>query len=361
MSQTGPLAGIRVLEIQGIGPGPFAAMALANLGASVLRVARPAGTGTPRFNPVLDRGRRGQVMADLKSEQGRAQVLALIEQADALVEGFRPGVMERLGLGPDDCLARNPKLVYGRITGWGRSGPLAHTAGHDINYIALSGALHACGPANGDPFPPLNLVGDFGGGGMLLAFGIVAALLQARVSGQGQVVDAAMIDGSALLMSMIYGFRANGRWPASRGGNFLDGSAYYYRCYRCADDAWVAVGAIEPAFRRALFEGLGLGGQAHTLMLARDDDPQVHELLAHVFLSRPRAYWDARFAQTDACVTPVLSIDEAADHPHNRAWGSVRRVAGVNQPAAAPRFSAPRASTPEDDWQLGDLSLEPVG
>ncbi|MDB5971472.1 MAG: CoA transferase [Hydrocarboniphaga sp.] len=369
MIRTGPLAGVRVLEIQGIGPGPFAAMTLADLGANVLRVARPGQTRS-KFNPVLDRGRCAQVAVDMKTNAGRERLLDLVGQSEVLIEGYRPGVMERLGLGPDDCLARNPKLIYGRITGWGRSGPLADTAGHDINYIALSGALHACGTAESGPVPPLNLVGDFGGGGLLLALGIACALFESRGSGTGQVVDAAMVDGASMLMSMIYGLRANGRWPAARAGNILDGSAYFYTCYPCADGAWVAVGAIEPDFRIALFEGLGIADEAKALMQARDDDPQIRARIAAIFAGRTREQWQQVFDGSDACVTPVLSIDEAADHPHNIAWGSLRRVAGANHPTPAPRFSRTPPMPPDAafdiaaqiaQWQLGDMPVQPIG
>jgi alpha-methylacyl-CoA racemase len=352
----GPLAGIKVLEIQSLGPGPFTAMMLANLGANVLRVASPASRAQPPFNPVLDRGRCGEIVIDLKAPDGREQLLGLIEQADVLIEGFRPGVMERLGVGPDDCLARNAQLIYGRVTGWGRSGPLAERAGHDINYLALSGALHASGSRESGPWPALNLVADFGGGGMLLALGIACALFESGISGKGQIVDAAMLDGSATLMSMIYGLRANGRWPAARAGNFLDGSAYYYTTYRCADDEWVAVGAIEPPFRRALFDGLGLADEADALMRARDDDPAVRERLAAIFRTRTRAQWSDLFADRDACVSPVLTIDEAADDAHNRASGSLRRIDGATQPAAAPRFSrTPATPWPSPDAMRADL------
>ena len=339
MNRVGPLAGLKVLEIEGIGPGPFAAMALADLGASVLRIARPPGKVPRKPNPVLGRGRTATLSVDFKNPEGIARLLQLIEHADALIEGFRPGVMERLGLGPEECLQRNPRLVYGRITGWGRSGPLAAAAGHDINYIALTGALYACGTAESGPLPPLNLVGDFGGGGLLLSFGIVCALLEARNSGRGQVVDAAMTEGAGLLMSMIYGFRANGRWPAPRAGNLLDGSAYFYSCYQCACGGWVAVGAIETEFRRELLELLGLGAEADAIMQAPDADTTVRQRLAAIFKSRPRDAWQALFDGTDACVSPVLNIDEVANHPHNIAADSFRLIDGALHPSPAPRFS----------------------
>jgi alpha-methylacyl-CoA racemase len=335
----GPLAGVMILEIEGIGPGPFAAMVLADLGANVLRVERADPSGPKQTNPVLSRGRAGTVQLDLKTNAGRSSLFALLERADALIEGFRPGVMERLGFGPDACHARNPKLVYGRITGWGRSGPMALTAGHDINYIALSGALYAFGTAESGPIPPLNLIGDFGGGGMLLALGIVSALLECRSSGRGQVVDAAMLDGAGLLMAMMYGYRAMGKWTVPRAGNLFDGSAYYYRCYRCADGEWVAVGAIESKFRRIFLDGLGLGDQIGAIMHAPDDDPQVHDRIAAVIGAHSRSHWQQVFDGTDACVSPVLSMDEVMQHPHNQHWGTFRVVDGVLQPSPAPRFS----------------------
>eukprot|EP00456_Euglypha_rotunda_P008112 TRINITY_DN11549_c0_g2_i3.p2 TRINITY_DN11549_c0_g2~~TRINITY_DN11549_c0_g2_i3.p2 ORF type:complete len:323 (-),score=66.41 TRINITY_DN11549_c0_g2_i3:11-979(-) len=304
MKAAGPLSGVKVLEIQGIGPGPFCAMMLAGLGANVLRISRPGARS--KFNPVLDRGRCGQLPLDVKKPEDRDALLELIEEADVLIEGYRPGVMERLGLGPEACLERNPRLVYGRITGWGRSGPLAQSAGHDINYIALSGALHGCGTAESGPVPPLNLVGDFGGGSMLLVAGIACALFESKVSGKGQVVDAAITDGTALLMSMLYGFRASERWSGRRANNILDGSAYFYTCYRCADGEWVAVGAIEPEFRMQLFKGLGLESEAASLMKVPDQDPDVRRLLAEIFARESRTHWERVFEGTDACVTPEI-------------------------------------------------------
>lgn len=343
MSRSGPLSGLRILELDSIGPGPFAAMVLSDLGANVLRVSRPP-PGVRQPNPVTDRGRAGAVVADLKTAEGQAQVLSLVERADALIEGHRPGVMERLGLGPDACLQRNPRLVYGRITGWGRSGPLAKTAGHDINYIALTGALHACGTLESGPVPPLNLVGDFGGGGLLLAFGIACALIEAKTSGKGQVVDAAMTDGAAMLMSMIYGMRATQRWPADRAGNILDGSAYFYRCYRCADGEWMAVGAIELPFRRLFLEKLGLGDEVDAILRAANDDLQMQARIAALFATQPRAHWQAIYEGSDACVSPVLAMDEVLRHPQNAAWGSFRQVGDAIHSMPAPRFSRTAAS-----------------
>ena len=361
MNGPGPLHGIRILEIESIGPGPFAAMVLADLGASVLRVARPTRASARLRNPVLERGRCGTLSADLTSAAARERVLGLVERADALLEGYRPNVMERLGLSPDTCLARNPRLVYGRITGWGQSGPLKQSAGHDINYIALSGALHACGTIESGPIPPLNLVGDFGGGGMLLALGVVCGLLEAKVSGRGQVVDAAMLDGSALLMSMIYGLRANGQWPAARAGNILDGSAWFYTCYACADGGWMAVGAIEPEFRRLWLQLLGLADDVDALLATAHDDPDVRARIAARFSSQPRAHWEKLFENTDACVTPVLTMDEAPEHPQNRARGVLRRIDGAIHPAPAPRFSRTTAEGGGDRAsQLADWGLDPL-
>jgi alpha-methylacyl-CoA racemase len=342
----GPLAGIKILEVESIGPGPFCSMLLADLGANVLTIGRP-GKPDPNSNvPVINRSRAGRAEADLKSEAGRAKFLQLAGQADALIEGFRPGVMERLGLGPDVCLAANPKLVFGRMTGWGQDGPYANTAGHDINYIALSGALHSMGTKFSGPVPPLNLVGDFGGGGMMLALAIVSAVLEARTSGKGQVIDMAMVEGSGALMGMIFGLRAAGIWPAQRAGNFLDGSAWYYRCYETEDGQWMAVGAIEPQFRRQFLVGIGVGDQHDAICSRGDQDEEVHREIEAIFRSQTRAFWTEQFNGTDACVAPVLSMDEAASHPHNAARGSFQKVDGVMQPMPAPRFSRTSLPTP---------------
>ncbi len=356
MSAQGPLAGVRVLEIESIGPGPFAAMLLADLGASVLQVARP-GPSRRHPNPVLYRSRAGSVTLDLKRDEDRERMLALIEQADAIVEGYRPGVMERLGLGPEPCLSRNPKLVYGRVTGWGREGPLAQTAGHDINYIALTGALHACGTRESGPVVPLNLVGDFGGGGLMLAFGIAAALFESRQSGRGQVVDCSMIEGAAALMSMMYGMQSTGRWRADRAGNLLDGSAWFYGTYVCADGQWMAVGAIEPEFRRIMIEKLGLAAEIETLMSAADQDAAARDRVAAAFLSQPRAYWQGVFEGSDACVSPVLAMNEVLEHPHNRIWGAMREVDGATHPSPTPRFSRTPSAAPAPAGRSGQLSL----
>jgi alpha-methylacyl-CoA racemase len=345
---TGPLAGVKVVELAGLGPAPFGAMVLADLGADVIRVDRAANCvgGNPDAPPAdaLQRGRRS-IGIDLKHPEGREALLRLAAEADVLIEGFRPGVLERLGLGPDELLARNSRLVVGRMTGWGQDGPLAPTAGHDIDYIALSGALGAMGRKGERPVPPLNLVGDFGGGGMLLALGVVAALFETQRSGRGQVVDAAMVDGSALLMTMMYSFRAMGVWENERGVNMLDSGAGFYDVYETSDGRYLAVGAIEPQFYAELLEGLGLADDpdlpAH---MDRSGWPLMSERFAAVIATRTRDEWEKVFDGTDACVAPVLSMDEAPRHPHNVARGTFTERYGVVQAAPAPRFSRTAAT-----------------
>jgi alpha-methylacyl-CoA racemase len=335
----GPLTGVNVVEFTGLAAAPFAAMMLADMGADVVRIERPGhGNAADLRVDVLARGRR-TVVLDLKDPAGVASALELIDRADALVEGFRPGVMERLGLGPDVCSARNPRLVYGRLTGYGQRGPLATAAGHDINYIALSGALHAIGTERDGPLPPLNLVGDFGGGGMLLAFGIVCALFEARSSGLGQVVDAAMTDGAALLMSFTYALADSDRWTNRRGANLLDGGAPHYNVYRCADGKWIAVGALEPQFYAALLDGLGIDDPALRPVAPQSSWHALRERIAAVFATRTLDEWCAVFEGTDACVTPVLDLDEAPNHPHNVARATFVQRDGMLQPAPAPRLS----------------------
>ena len=328
---TGPLAGIRIVEFAGLGPGPFAAMTLADMGAEVIRIDRP---GAPQLIPqdkdLLNRG-RARVELDLKNTDDRAKALRLVAVADGLIEGMRPGVMERLGLGPDAALAANPRLVYGRMTGWGQDGPLAQTAGHDINYIALTGMLHAIG--GDDPAVPLNLLGDFGGGGIYLAFGMVSAMLAAARTGQGQVVDAAIVDGVAHLSTMIYSMRAAGIWADKRQSNILDGAAPFYGTYRCACGCHVAVGAIEAKFWAELLSGLGISEIAD--QWSRKDWSAMRGQIAARFAEKSRDHWAGVFAGTDACVTPVLSIDEAAANPHMLARG----IFGPDGPQAAPRLS----------------------
>ncbi|MBO0873017.1 MAG: CoA transferase [Pseudonocardia sp.] len=365
---TGPLTGLRVVELAGIGPGPHAAMILADLGADVVRVERPHGSlrlGDGRDH--LLRGRRS-IAADLKSPAGRVTVLRLVERADVLLEGLRPGVTERLGVGPDDCAARNPRLVYARMTGWGQDGPMAPRAGHDINYISLTGALHAIGPAE-RPAAPLNLVGDFGGGSMLLVVGILAALWERERSGQGQVVDAAMVDGASLLAQMVWSFLAQGGWRDEREANLLDGGAPFYRTYACADGGWVAVGALEPQFYAELLRGLGLDGADLPAQMDRSGWPTLRARFTAAFASKPRDEWAAVFADMDACVTPVLSFAEVPDHPHIRARDTVIDVNGAPQAAPAPRFSRTPAGRPgapsvpgaDTDAVLADWGVEPVG
>jgi alpha-methylacyl-CoA racemase len=358
----GPLHGIKVVEFAALGPAPMGAMLLADLGAEVLRIERKASvTGRPTahlFDPkidILNRNRR-VVALDMKKPEAIVTALRLIEKADAVIEGFRPGVMERLGVGPDVCLARNPRLVYGRMTGWGQSGTLAHAAGHDINYLSLSGALHAIGESGRKPVAPLNLVADCGGGAMLLAFGVLAALLEARSSGRGQVVDAAMTDGSATLMSMMYTLKAMGQWTQRRGDNLLDGGAHFYDTYQCRDGKWLSVGAIEPQFYALLLEKTGITDPAFQAQWDRGQWPVLREKLAAVIATRTRDAWCAIFEGSDACVAPVLDMDEAPHHPHNRSRNTFIEINGVTQPAPAPRFSRTPAAIPTPPAPDGDGS-----
>lgn len=340
---SGPLAGLRIIEMVGLGPAPFAAMMLADAGAEVIRIhqkgQRP---DIPLMNTrfdVLARGRRS-IALDLKADADKAVMLELIARADGLIEGFRPGVVERLGLGPDVCLARNPRLAYGRMTGWGQEGPLADTAGHDLNYLGATGALAALGPADAPPPVPLNLVADFGGGGMLMAFGLLAAIHHARASGCGQVVDAAMTDGASLLAAMFWGFRAGGLWGTERAANLLDGGAYFYATYACADGKFLAVAPVEKKFHQILIDTLGLEADAFTHVADPGAWEPLRARLADIFGSQPRDHWTALFAGTDACVTPILDWDEAAAQPQAQARRAFVEVDGVMQPAPAPRFSA---------------------
>jgi alpha-methylacyl-CoA racemase len=334
----GPLQGFKVIEMAGIGPGPFTAMMLADMGAEVLRVDRPNARVLNPDKDVLNRGRKS-VAVDLKHPDGVQTVLRLVEQADALLEGFRPGVMERLGLGPDECLARNPKLVYGRMTGWGQEGPLAHAAGHDINYIAIAGVLNNFKREGERPVPPNNLVGDFGGGGLLLAFGIVCALLEAGRSGQGQVVDAAMVDGAAVLSTMLHAFVAMGIWQDNPGHNMLDTGAHFYEVYETADGKYMAIGAIEHQFYEELIERTGLKDEELPFQMDRTQWPSLKERFAALFKTKTRDEWQALLEGTDACAVPVLSMTEAPSHPHNEARQTFVVLDGVTQPAPAPRFS----------------------
>jgi len=338
----GPLAGIRVLEFEAIGPGPFAGMLLADLGADVLVVDRPAdsdlGLKRERWYDVMMRGKRS-VTLDLKSPSGAEAALTLAGRADALIEGFRPGVMERLGLGPEVALARNARLVYGRMTGWGQDGPLAARAGHDINYIALAGVLHAFGRRGEAPVPPLNLIGDFGGGGMLLALGIACALLEAGRSGKGQVVDAAMVEGASLLAAMFHGFLKVNQWSETRGANILDTGAPWYDVYETRDGKYVAIGAIETKFYEELVSRLNLETQELPEQYERARWPELREIFRKAFRSRTRDEWCRVFEGSDACFAPVLTFTEARQHPHNAARNGFVEAGGVPQPAPAPRFS----------------------
>jgi alpha-methylacyl-CoA racemase len=338
---SGPLQGVKVVELAGIGPSPYACMLLADAGADVIRLERVTPGSADHEGPYWDLLNRSRpsVGIDLKQPAAVELVLDLVEQADALVEGFRPGVAERLGVGPAPCWERNPRLVYGRMTGWGQEGPLAESAGHDIDYIAVSGALWSLGRRDENPVAPLNLVGDFGGGGMLLAFGVVSALVEAGRSGRGQVVDAAMTDGSASLMSMIYSFRQLGWWKEERGVNILDTGAHFYEVYETADGRYFAVGAIEAKFYAELLQGMGLDGEDLPDQMDRDRWPEMKQRFAAVFRTRTRDEWAAVFEGTDACASPVLSPWEAHLHPHNRARGTFVEVEGIVQPAPAPRFS----------------------
>jgi len=352
---SGPLRGLRVIELASIGPGPMCAMLLADQGADVIRVDRvePSGLGValdPRYD-VTGRGRRS-IALDLKQPAGRDAALRLIAQADVLIEGWRPGVAERLGLGPDECAIRNPGLVYGRMTGYGQSGPMSQSAGHDINYIALTGALHAIGPAGGKPVPPLNLIGDYGGGALYLAFGLMAALYERERSGHGQVVDAAMVDGASSLMSIFHGMLAAGRWDADRrGANLLDGGAPFYGTYATADGGHVALGALEPKFFAEFARPIALDERFIKSQYDTRTWPEMREAIAAKLIMRTRDEWAREFEHSDACVAPVLTLREAPSHPHARARTAFVEVAGVMQAAPAPRFSrstaaAPRATRP---------------
>jgi alpha-methylacyl-CoA racemase len=346
MHRAGPLSHLTVIEFAGLGPAPFAGMMLADQGARVIRIDRPAKPGkgggmaalTARHSDVLSRGRES-IALDLKRPEAREVALRLIERADAVIEGFRPGVMESLGLGPDGCLQRRPSLVYGRVTGWGQTGPMAQAAGHDINYIALTGALHSTARRGAPPTPTPGLIGDFGGGGMLLVFGVVSAVLQARHSGQGQVVDASITDGSALLASLIYGWRSSGLWNAEAGTNNGDGGAHFYDAYACADGKFISIGSMEPQFYALLREKCGLDDPAFDAQWDPAQWPALKERVAGVFRQKTRAQWCELLEGSDVCFAPVLDLDEAPQHPHNQARGTFATVNGITQPAPAPRFS----------------------
>jgi len=363
----GPLSGIRILEFEAIGPGPFCGMMLADMGADVLLVDRPGdsklGLGRERWFDVMMRGRRSATL-DLKSKSGVEAALDLAGKADAIIEGFRPGVMERLGLGPDALLKKNPKLVYGRMTGWGQDGPLAPRAGHDINYIALTGVLHAIGRAGSAPVPPLNLVGDFGGGGMLLAFGIACGLAEARRSGKGQVVDAAMVDGASLLAAMFSGMLAGKRWNETRGDNVLDTGAPWYEAYETKDGKYVAIGSIETKFYDDLLSRMGLQGETLPAQHDRKGWPALRTTFSKKFREKTRDEWCAVFEGSDACFAPVLTFSEARAHPHNVARNTFTRAGKVDQPAPAPRFSRTPGSirrAPPERGEGGNDALKDWG
>ncbi|MCX6399349.1 MAG: CaiB/BaiF CoA-transferase family protein [Propionibacteriales bacterium] len=349
MNNVGPLDGVRVVELAGLAPAPFGCMILADLGADVLRVDRGGDNQFAIVPPAgpLDRGRRS-VAIDLKQASGVQALLRIIEAADVFVEGFRPGVAERLGIGPEVLLERNPRLVYARMTGWGQGGPLAQRAGHDINYIALSGALEPIGRAGEAPHAPLNILGDFAGGGMLMTLGILAALHERHTSGQGQVIDAAMVDGSNLLMTFLHGMKANGLWEGDRGTNILDGAAPFYDTYECADGRYVAVGCVEFQFYQQLLAGLDIDEEAEGLAFQLDSGgwPQARAVIAARFKQRSRDEWADLFVESDACVTPVLTPWEAHEHAHNQARTAYIEIEGVRQPAPAPRFSRTPAAHP---------------
>jgi alpha-methylacyl-CoA racemase len=361
----GPLHGVRILEIAGIGPGPFAAMMLADMGAEVVRVERVQAVRDDATGPhwdVMLRGRRN-IALDLKHADGVETLLSLVERADVVIEGFRPGVMERLGVGPEVCLARNPKLVFGRMTGWGQEGPYASSAGHDINYIALAGALAHFGRAGEPPTPPLNMVGDFGGGGMLLAFGVVCALLEAQRSGKGQVIDAAMVDGSAVLMSMFWAYRNVGMFDEhARGVSLLDTGAHFYDVFECADGEWVSVGSIEPQFYALLLEKTGLTGDPEfTNQMDKTQWSTLKRKLAKVFKTKTQSQWNEIMEGTDVCYAPVLRMSEAAQHPHNVARNTFIEVAGVTQPAPAPRYSRSATDLPTAPAHAGQHTRAVLG
>jgi alpha-methylacyl-CoA racemase len=357
---SGPLSGVKIIEIAGLGGAPYACMMLADMGAEVIRVDRLGGDkDTPDVSPLL-RSRRSMAL-DLKRAAGRDVVMALVNSADVLIEAFRPGVAERLGIGPESCLARNPRLVYGRLTGWGQTGPMAALAGHDLNYISLAGVLHQIGPTGGQPVVPLNVIGDFGGGGLLMAYGIACALFETRQSGRGQVVDAAMVDGALSFMAMFFGYKAANQFEDRTGAHLLGGGAHYYNVYATADGKSLAVAPIEPQFYSAFLEKLGLSGadwrRAGYPALdaaAVGSWPVLRELLVVIFKSQPRDHWCELFAGSDVCVTPVLTLQEALDHPHNRARQAVIEVGGIAQNAPAPRFSRTSPDVPRPPRRAGE-------
>ena len=364
----GPLKGVKIVELAGIGPGPMCAMLLADMGADIVRVDRTEdaklGMGHDPKGELRNRS-RPNVAVNLKTPEGVETVLRLIDQADGLIEGYRPGVMERLGLGPDVCLKRNPKLIFGRMTGWGQTGPLAHVAGHDINYISIVGALHAIGPKDGPPVVPLNLVGDFGGGGLYLAMGLLAGIIEARTSGKGQVIDCAMTEGAASLMTMFYGLKAMGRWKETRESNTIDGGAHYYNVYQAKDGKYVSIGCGEARFYALMLEKIGLGdAQYLPEQLDQTQWPAMKQRLQKIFLTKTRDEWAALMEGTDACFTPVLNYEESIKHPHNVARNAFVTVDGFTQPAPAPRFDRTRSEIrmpPSVQGEDTDVTLKAWG
>jgi len=353
----GPLKGIKIIEMAGIGPGPFCGMVLADLGAEVIRVDRASAKGTGSRQEASNRGKKS-IAVDLKSKEGVEIVLKLAQESDAIFEGFRPGVMERLGLGPEECMELNESLVYGRMTGWGQDGPLANAAGHDINYISLSGALAAIGRPGSPPVPPLNLIGDFGGGGMLLALGLVSALLESKQSGKGQVVDAAMTDGSALLMTMIYTMQSSGFWKDSMGSNMLDGGAHFYDTYECSDGKFISLGSIEPQFYKLLCDLAGFDNNLSSDQMSRDSWPEKKKAVKEIILTKTREEWCQIMEGTDVCFAPVLSMEEAPNHPHNKARKTFIELEGATQPAPAPRFSRTNPEVQSSPSLVGEHTNE---
>ncbi len=351
----GPLNGIKVIELAGIGAGPFCAQMMADMGADIIRIDRKGSDVLANSNKfdIMNRNRRS-VAIDLKNPAGVNAVLRLIDQADALIEGFRPGVTERLGIGPEICIERNPKLVYGRITGWGQDGPLSHAAGHDINFIALSGALHAIGYRNQPPVPSLNMLGDFGGGGMMLAFGIACGILEAQKSGKGQVIDASMLEGTALMMNLFFGLMAAGEWTDERENNLLDGGAHFYRCYETSDGKWVAIASIEPQFYELLLKHAEISDHEFLDHMDKKKWPKFTEKLADIFKTKSRDEWCAIMEGSDVCFAPVLSMSEVADHPHNKDRKSFIEVDGILQATPAPKFSRTQPDLPTPPPIIGE-------
>ena len=348
----GPLKNIKVLEFSGIGPGPYCGMLLADMGADVIRLSRKGNEGLKNKYDIHNRSKR-TITADLKNKDTVNEILKLIDQVDVVFEGYRPGVMEKLGLGPDTCLNRNPKLVYGRMTGWGQDGPLSKLAGHDINYISLSGALNSIGRNDSNPIPPLNLIGDYGGGGMHLAFGIVSGLIHAIKTGEGQVVDSAMVDGSLSLMSFFYSLKEMGHWEDSRESNLLDGFAHFYDTYECSDNKFIAVGSIEPQFYSELLEKLEIDDEQFKDQHNKDIWPELKEKMAAKIKLKSRSEWIDIFSESDACVSPVLSMEEAQEHPHNISRGAFTDIDGFNQPNASPRYSKTKPEIKHNAKEIG--------